>query len=143
MSFSLIFIGCTDETLPETEKEFDVNPTVKQGVCYFSNNHCQLSVAGLDLSATLSRQPRSEEPIDVTIFYPIGEQIESVWLNGVNMYMGKIPVIIDTTQVEKSQLAASGWFMFGACNQPNMEWELVVSLKGRQEPARMRFTVAE
>lgn len=143
LSFSLIFIGCTDENTQITQPEIELKSTAKQGVCYFSNAYCQLSVAGLNLSARLSRSPLPEEPIDVSIFYPESVAIDSIWLEGVNMYMGKIPVVIDNTITQDAQKVSSGWFMFGACHQPKMEWEIVIKIKGRQEPARMRFVVEQ
>ncbi|MEG3768887.1 hypothetical protein V5298_20555, partial [Alteromonas sp. 14N.309.X.WAT.G.H12] len=60
-------------------------------MCEFEDLTCQLYVGEEPIVATFSREPQAEEEISVRFSLAPGYQIESVWIEGTNMYMGKIP----------------------------------------------------
>ncbi len=64
-----------------------------------------------------------EEQIDVSISGLQNAEITSAWVEGVNMFMGKIPVVL-----EQQEDGAKGWFFLGSCSEPKMQWQLVLQL---------------
>ncbi len=92
--------------------------------CNFVNETCEFLIDDRLAIATFSAMPEAEESVTVKLFVPEGEEIESAWIEGVNMYMGKIPVLLDNDGRGKW----SGWFMLGSCREPVMKWQLRLNL---------------
>ena len=63
--------------------------------CNFVNETCEFLIDDRLAIATFSAMPEAEESVTVKLLVPEGEEIESAWIEGVNMYMGKIPVLLD------------------------------------------------
>ncbi len=63
--------------------------------CNFVNENCEFLIDDRLAIATFSTMPEAEESVTVKLLVPEGEEIESAWIEGVNMYMGKIPVLLD------------------------------------------------
>lgn len=105
-------------------------------VCEFENLTCQLYSSDEPIVARFSRAPQAEEEISVRFSLAPEYQIESVWIEGTNMYMGKIPVLVEETQPGEW----SGWFMLGSCSEPQMHWQMLLNLKGEVDPKILIFT---
>lgn len=106
--------------------------------CDFVNLQCQFALDGEAAYASFSEPPKTEESITVHFNLPAEIEIQSVWVEGVNMYMGKIPVLPEQTQSGEWE----GWFMLGSCSEPVMRWKMLVNIKGRTEPAFLYFTTS-
>lgn len=104
--------------------------------CEFVNLQCQFTIDDKAASALFTEQPVTEESVTVRLNLPEDLGIQSVWIEGENMYMGKIPVLPD--QIEPGQW--EGWFMLGSCSEPVMRWKMLVNIEGRSEPALLYFT---
>lgn len=104
--------------------------------CGFVNLVCRLTLDGQTVEAEFDALPEIEEPVTLTIRLPTGAVFERAWIEGVNMFMGKIPLILES----QSAQTVSGWFMLGACSEDLMQWQLVVYFKGQPEPALMTFS---
>lgn len=50
--------------------------------------------------------------------------IKNVFIEGVSMAMGKIPVLIDLTK--DTQYSYQGYLMLGMCAEPTMKWQFVI-----------------
>lgn len=103
--------------------------------CEFKDNSCFFRVMGYSSSAFFSTNPEVEEEVTISFVLPPHINITSVWIEGVNMYMGKIPVLVE----HKGQGVWSGWFMLGSCTEPSMQWRMIVNIEGQQQPATLDF----
>ncbi|APD94210.1 hypothetical protein BM523_09485 [Alteromonas mediterranea] len=107
--------------------------------CNFVNETCEFLIDDKLSIASFSIAPEVEESVTVKLLIPEGEVIESAWIEGVNMYMGKIPVLLDN--VEAGQW--SGWFMLGSCSEPVMKWQLRLNIEGKDNPHYLYFVTQQ
>ncbi len=49
-------------------------------------------------------------------------EVQTAYIEGVNMYMGKIPLFFE---LKDGKLVADA--MLGVCNEPQMQWQIVIS----------------
>ena len=89
------------------------------------SSHCEanarcLLAPGIEISLSQSR-PEPETPFVITLTGNNISPPQTAYLEGVNMYMGKIPVFFTET---KSGLAAEA--MVGVCSSKKMQWQLVI-----------------
>ncbi|WP_414830833.1 hypothetical protein [Alteromonas sp. H39] len=106
--------------------------------CEFVNLRCHFTLDGQRASATFAEKPVTEESVTVLLHLPAEMEIQSVWIEGDNMYMGKIPVLPD--QIRPGEW--EGWFMLGSCSEPVMRWKMLVNIKGRTAPTLLYFTTS-
>ncbi len=57
---------------------------------------------------------------------PDSLQLNSAWVQGVNMYMGKTALMIDSVVNQGEQVDYLASLFLGACSEPKMKWQLVV-----------------
>ena len=107
--------------------------------CTFSNKTCEFLIDGEVAIATFSTMPEPEESVTLKILIPENQEIESAWIEGVNMYMGKIPVLLDND----GQGKWSGWFMLGSCSEPVMKWQLRLNIEGKDNPHYLYFVTQQ
>ena len=107
--------------------------------CNFVNETCEFLIDDRLAIATFSAMPEAEESVTVKLLVPEGEEIESAWIEGVNMYMGKIPVLLDND----GQGEWSGWFMLGSCSEPVMKWQLRLNIKDKESPSYLYFVTQQ
>ena len=103
--------------------------------CNFVNETCEFLIDGELAIATFSTMPEPEESVTLKILIPENQEIESAWIEGVNMYMGKIPVLLDNN----ADGVWSGWFMLGGCSEPVMKWQLRLNMKDKESPNYLYF----
>ena len=107
--------------------------------CNFVNETCEFLIDGEVAIATFSTMPEPEESVTLKILIPENQEIESAWIEGVNMYMGKIPVLLDND----GQGKWSGWFMLGSCSEPVMKWQLRLNIKDKESPSYLYFVTQQ
>lgn len=115
-----------------------VTPTPSKGLgnqCEFVNLDCSITLNNNSISAAFEKQPEAEESITVNFSLPLSKQVQSVWIEGVNMYMGKIPVLVE----QQDSGVWSGWFMLGSCSEPMMRWKMLIHVRGEDAPYVMFF----
>lgn len=96
---------------------------------------CEVLLPTGNIKIQFNQKPRIEEQIFVSLTYPETTEVDSAFIEGVNMYMGKIPVLLDSIEAKQSK----GWFMLGSCTEPSMQWRLTITLKDRQAPVYVNF----
>lgn len=106
--------------------------------CEFVNGRCDFTVAGQSARAEFISPAITEESVTVRFTLPGPVSVKSVWIEGDNMYMGKIPVLVEN----ESENSWSGWFMLGSCSQPVMHWKMLVNIEGQPKPALLYFTTS-
>ncbi|MCZ8529243.1 hypothetical protein [Alteromonas sp. PRIM-21] len=107
--------------------------------CNFVNETCEFLIDEKLAIASFSTMPEPEESVTVKLIIPEGKNIESAWIEGVNMYMGKIPVLLDSDGKGKW----SGWFMLGSCSEPVMKWQLRLNVEGMDSPSYLYFVTQQ
>lgn len=64
-----------------------------------------------------------EEEISASIHLKSGWKLKKGWVEGVNMYMGKTPLIIESMNRDLDEYNIL--FFLGSCSEPNMHWRMV------------------
>jgi hypothetical protein len=96
--------------------------------CQFDSSTC--TVLGVDAEFSLSVTPfpiKTEEQLIFTLDLEPGLTFKSAWIQGVNMYMGKIPVLpLEDSFSQTTRLNLESYL--GSCSEPNMRWQMIVTL---------------
>ena len=103
--------------------------------CTLYLQKCDIQLNEGPLQVVILEQLVVEELIPVKISLPTPLKVEQIHIEGINMYMGKIPVLLENTEPEKW----SGWFMLGSCTESEMKWQLRLNLKGQTTPHYLYF----
>lgn len=82
-----------------------------------------------------------EEQNAVQLLLPENWNLNQVWIQGVNMYMGKIAVLEQTERNQPINNSHSLWFFIGSCSEPHMRWQLIIELENRESLKTERFFV--
>ncbi|TAP40821.1 hypothetical protein EYS00_06835 [Alteromonas sp. KUL49] len=115
-------------------------PYVEIGnTCNFVNNRCELLIEGQKITASFSQHPEVEESVTLVFNGLNGMAPESAWIEGVNMYMGKIPVLL----TESGNDQWSGWFMLGSCSEPQMQWRIQLNITGKESVYFLHFSTVQ
>ncbi|WP_395343238.1 hypothetical protein PN836_002955 [Ningiella sp. W23] len=75
------------------------------------------------ITVSFEQTPVSEEELFLNFELPETVKIEDIWIEGVNMYMGKTPVLF-----EDENAPNRGVTFLGSCNLDEMQWQLKVQL---------------
>ena len=108
-----------------------------EGACVLEGTACQVFISdGLRIDVKVNQTITIEEAIDIEFTTSPGIEIESAWVEGVNMFMGKVPLLLEAVEPDTQK----GWFMLGACSEPKMQWRMTINIKGRETPAFIWFS---
>ncbi|UAA37105.1 hypothetical protein KIH87_10105 [Paraneptunicella aestuarii] len=113
---TLVFIGVWNKlVIPEHDNA--LSPT--ETVC-LDGDAC-LNKARLQIA--FSPDPVVvEAEIRVKLYLSDGWNLKKAWVEGVNMYMGKSPLIIEDIHHQNKEITA---IMFlGSCSEPKMHWRI-------------------
>ncbi len=135
---TFIFIKFAILTSEETSNLSQINiaPTAN---CIIQNNVCTWTHNEQKFEFTFVSSPAVEEE---TLFRLVSDQplsISRAWVEGINMYMGKTPVLANTV----NENSFSGVFFLGSCNQAQMRWLLVIEVAGKLEPMKLQFSTQQ
>jgi hypothetical protein len=117
-----IFLNYTDP--PYTKPTKPTKPTKQCNIdlkqeCIVFDNEQQISVRFLQAIDV-------EEELFLTITVPHNTEIEKMWVQGINMYMGKNAVLSDSVYAEKLKKVYNARLFLGSCSEPAMRWQLVI-----------------
>tara|TARA_R110000751_G_scaffold91266_3_gene178992 strand:- start:193838 stop:194308 length:471 start_codon:yes stop_codon:yes gene_type:complete len=115
-AFIGIFLNYTDSTTVGSTKQCNIDLT--QECTVFENNQ-QISVRFL-------QQIEVEEELLLTIAVPNKSNIEKMWVQGINMYMGKSAVLTDNISLDDDQKVYNARIFLGACSEPLMKWQFII-----------------
>lgn len=115
----------------------DVNKSLTRKVeCTLRDRVCQFVDELGSLSIVFEQSPVLEEEINVKIHLSENLLLTNAWVEGVNMYMGKTPLIPEHTldfQPGNHNLNAAGLFQalffLGSCTEPRMQWAMVLEIE--------------
>lgn len=133
----LIFVGLlTSLSLGIIPVNNSYNNEDKNSFCHLTDGACELTLTEGVMTVSLAGPLQPEEPLDITVNLPAELAIKQARIEGVNMYMGVIPVLL----TEQNDGVWSGWFMLGSCSEPQMQWQLLIQLDGYAAPVVVEFT---
>ncbi|MCW8092362.1 hypothetical protein [Alteromonas sp. ASW11-130] len=104
--------------------------------CQFVNSECEIVLGNQAFHLTLSTMPVIEERVELLIGSEQAFKLERAVIEGINMYMGTLPIIQEKVTAKKWR----GWFMLGACSEPKMKWKMTLQFEGQPEPALLLFS---
>ncbi|GLR70051.1 hypothetical protein [Agaribacter marinus] len=104
--------------------ESDVNDTLNaMQECRLINEQCAIESDYGKISVNFMQPPISEEELALQFSIPAGYALGTVQIEGINMYMGKTPVLFEDTR-----RPALGVTFLGACNLDEMQWKMTFKL---------------
>ena len=100
-------------------------------ICALGRSPCVIKTPDYQVSITLQNQQvvlEQETFVDIQVK---NAQLTEAWIEGVNMYMGKIPLMQerDSTHV----------FFLGSCSEPDMHWRLNIILEDNTGSAHSHY----
>lgn len=125
----LIFIGGYFLTI----KTSDIDSSA---LCDFTAQNCSKVIAGQTFILTASPTPiksESEIAFQLTAMNK-SITITSAWIEGKNMYMGKIPLFFEENNT--NYIATT---LIGACTENSMVWTMFINLEMTGKPYLLAF----
>lgn len=123
----------------------------KGGECTLQDRVCQFVDELGSISINFEQLPVVEEEMNVEVRLSEHLLLKNAWVEGINMYMGKIPIIPRREaefNFENRNLNAEklfhGLFFLGSCTEPSMQWAMVLEVENKNtlqsSVYRVRFT---
>ena len=107
--------------------------------CYLDDKSCTFMVREGEVELSAEPFPiKTEEMILFTLALEDDLQFESAWIQGVNMYMGRIPVLINDQAGSKTGRVILETFL-GSCSEPNMRWQMILNLSDSDNQKVSRY----
>lgn len=121
------------------------NNSVKGQKCSLVEGECTLQFTNHQVALKISPTPISiEEELKVVFAYSKNLKLKDTWVEGDNMFMGRMQVIIDETTAYKNDIKSEGILFLGSCNLSSMTWVLFAEFEelGKDKPIRLSFSFA-
>ncbi|MEN8770724.1 MAG: hypothetical protein ABF267_05455 [Glaciecola sp.] len=96
--------------------------------CEVYAQKCTIDLEQGQLIIDFPQQLVVEELLNVKFTLPQGLEIEQVVIEGVNMYMGTLPVHFEPLS-SGSAIHQTGEFFLGSCHLSNMQWQMLITLR--------------
>lgn len=111
-----IYLNYTDSPPIKSTKQCNIDLTQE---CFVFDNNQQVSVQ-------FSQEIEVEEELFLTITVPSHVKISQMWVQGINMYMGKNAVLTDSIYAEEGKMVYNARLFLGSCSEPEMRWQLII-----------------
>lgn len=120
--------------LQENQKE----TALDDSDCRLENSACSVQLEGGNLEVEiLSRPIPLEEQVTIDFQLPSGAELLKAHIEGINMYMGRIPVLLERLDAQ----TVRGQTFLGSCSEPSMKWRLILVLQvpSQAQPVTRQF----
>ena len=111
-----MFLNYTDSPPIKPTKQCNLDLT--QECVVFDNNQL--------ISVRFLQKIEVEEELLLTITAPNNIKIVKMWVQGINMYMGKNAVLTDSVYAQEMKKVYNARLFLGSCSEPAMRWQLVI-----------------
>ncbi|MCC2615702.1 hypothetical protein LJ739_05560 [Aestuariibacter halophilus] len=121
----------------------DTGPVVQGTRCTLEQGGCTFETGGQRIRISLDSQTVPLETLfTLHMTYPHSLTFKQAWIEGVNMFMGKmqvVPLSQPSREGENTTLDAESFL--GSCSEPHMEWRMVVEFvqEEKQPPLRLEL----
>lgn len=125
-----IFFLCLYGCFEQKDKLVTAEQFFTDFSCINTNNNCEIEIKNLSFTVLFNVEKiRPEQEFIIAINKKNELPINKVsgYIEGRNMYMGKIPVVFEETS---TQFIAK--VTVGACSEPNMQWRLWLNFDAKQ-----------
>jgi hypothetical protein len=105
-----------------------INVTTPKNVtneCDMTQESCTFNNKNTVLSMKFLQAPVAEEELQIKFTTSRDVKITRAWVEGVNMYMGKTPIIFEQTP-------DLGITFLGSCNLPEMKWRMNIEAQNNE-----------
>lgn len=110
------FLNYSDSPTVKVTKQCNIDLT----------QECVVFANGNEISVQFLQQPEVEEELLLKIAIPKNAKISDMWIQGINMYMGKSAVLTDSIYNKNDQKIYNSRLFLGACSEPVMRWQLII-----------------
>jgi hypothetical protein len=80
-----------------------------------------------------------EELNQVNITLPKDAKLDFAWVQGVNMFMGKIPLSKLPSENARSKAEQAYEFFIGSCSEAHMRWQLILTVTSAEHKSKRLF----
>jgi hypothetical protein len=87
---------------------------------------CVVFDANQQITVRFLQEIEVEEELLLTITVPKNTKIQKMWVQGINMYMGKSAVLAESIYAEDDKKVYKASFFLGSCSEPAMKWQLII-----------------
>lgn len=105
--------------------------------CTLLKNECVFLTSKGEFRLKFEQEPVAEEELAILFDMPDGVIVKSAQVQGVNMFMGKTPVLFEEGLPENTAVT-----FLGSCNLAEMKWVLTVDyeIDGTQDSVSVFFS---
>jgi hypothetical protein len=121
--FLLVFAAVTGIYLNYIDSPLK-NPTKKCNLTL--TQECIVKEHGQQVSVQFLQKIEVEEQISLSITVPSNTEIKQMWVQGINMYMGKNAVIVESVYAKEMKKVYNAYLFLGSCSEPAMKWRLII-----------------
>lgn len=111
-----LFLNYTDSSPIKPTKQCNIDLT----------QECIVFNRGQQISVKFQQEIALEEELLLTITVSNGSKIKRMWVQGINMYMGKSAVLTDSVYIQDGKKFYNARLFLGACSEPKMRWQLII-----------------
>jgi hypothetical protein len=87
---------------------------------------CVVFNNGQRVSIQFLQEIEVEEETLLTLTLPKNTIIKEMWVQGINMYMGRNAVIIESVYEQNTKKVYNASLILGSCSEPAMRWQMIV-----------------
>jgi len=118
-----IYINYIDSPLKKSKKQCNIDLT----------QECIVIDQGQQISVQFLQNIEVEEEISLTVTVPNNTRIKQMWVQGINMYMGKNAVVVDSVYAKDMKKVYNAHLFLGSCSEPAMRWQLIIQTTDNNE----------
>lgn len=115
-------------------REVNEEPVYIEPVCIATQSHCQVTTVLGDVFVLFNVESvRTETPFEIVLSSDIfNEEIAlSAYLEGKDMYMGKIPLFFTRENESSHQPSFKADALLGSCAEEKMQWRMWVTVENK------------
>lgn len=124
-----IFLNYTDSRSIKPTKQCNIDLT----------QECNVFMDNQEVEVRFLQEIEVEEELLLTIAIPNNTKIAKMWVQGINMYMGKNAVLTDSVYLKDDKKVHNARLFLGACSEPAMRWQLIVQTINEEQVKQSWF----
>jgi hypothetical protein len=124
-----LFLNYTDSPPMRPTKQCNIDLTQE---CVVFDDVQRISVRFL-------QEIEVEEELLFTITVPNNTNVKKMWVQGINMYMGKSAALTDSIYADEGKKVYNSRLFLGSCSEPAMRWQLIIQTTDEKQAEQSWF----
>jgi hypothetical protein len=91
------------------------------------------------ISVRFLQEIEVEEELLFTITVPNNTNVKKMWVQGINMYMGKSAALTDSIYADEGKKVYNSRLFLGSCSEPAMRWQLIIQTTDEKQAEQFWF----